>query len=348
MMDHRRRAAVGATILIVAGIATACAHDRDDSGGAASSTTTTAAPACDRPAPAGLTERTLESGGVARNYLLYVPASYAGTDEVPLVVNLHGSGSNAEEQLAGTQLETVADEHGFLVVTPNAGITQSLADGTASITGGVWNVPGVVLTDGTAADPDAPDDVAFLEELVDATSSELCVSTVVATGTSGGGRMASALGCVSDRFDVIAPVAGIRFPADCTPSHPLEVLAFHGTADKVNPFAGGGPAYWGPQTVPEAAAGWAGVQHCTDGPVDEAVSPSVTRTRWTGCDDGVTVSLYAVAGGGHSWPGGLDAAASRPEFSEVIGVTTQEIDAGELLWEAASGSLRTSGASRSG
>ena len=332
----RRRVAALATAMIVAGTACACSNDRGVDLGSGAGTTTSAAPACDRPAPSGTTERALESGGLSRTYLLHVPASYTGTEPVPLVVNLHGSGSNAEEQLAGSRLADVADEHGFVVVTPNAGITQVLADGAGSITGGVWHVPGVVLTDGSTADPDAADDVAFLEELVDATAADLCVSTVVATGTSGGGRMASALGCTSDRFDVIAPVAGIRFPADCAPEHPVDVVAFHGTDDKVNPFVGGGPSYWGTQTVPEAAAGWAAVQRCTEGPVDEVVSTSVTRARWTGCSDGVTVVLYTVAGGGHSWPGGVDAAASRPELAEIIGATTQEIDAGQLLWDVAS------------
>lgn len=330
---QRRLAAALATATIVTGMAAACADDR----AAEVEATSTTAPACDRPAPAGLTERTMESGGLPRNYLLYVPASYTGTEEVPLVVNLHGSGSNAEEQFAGSKLEGVADEHGFVVVTPNAGITQAPTDATAPTGGGVWNVPGVVLNDGSSADASAPDDVAFLEALVDQSASEFCVSSVVAAGTSGGGRMATALGCVSDRFDVIAPVAGIRFPAECSPPHPVDLVAFHGTDDKVNPFAGGGPAYWGAQTVPEAASGWAAAQGCTDGPTDEPVSASVTLTRWTGCVGGVTVALYTVAGGGHSWPGGLDAAASRPELAEIIGVTTQEIDAGQILWEVMSG-----------
>jgi len=331
-MVGRRLAAGLALATIVAGGAAGCADDDEGS----SATTTTAAPSCDRPAAAGLTERTFESGGLTRTYLLYVPGSYTGTEEVPLVVNLHGSGSSAEEQLAGSELQEVADEHGFVVIAADAGITQQLGDGTASVTGGVWNIPGVVLTDGSTADPNAPDDVAFLEQLVDATEAELCISAVVATGTSGGGRMSSNLGCLSDRFDVIAPVAGIRHPEGCAPSQPVEVVAFHGTDDKVNPFAGGGPAYWGAQTVPEAAAAWAATQGCTDGPVEEEVSASVTRTSWSGCTGGVGVTLYTIAGGGHTWPGGADASAARPELAAIIGTTTQEIDAGQLIWAVAS------------
>jgi polyhydroxybutyrate depolymerase len=333
-MERRRLLAGLAMVTIVAGTASACADG--GSGEGAAGTTTTVAPACDRPATAGLAERTMQSGGEDRQYLLYVPESYSGTEAVPLVVNLHGSGSSGEEQLSGSELQGVADEHGFVVVAPDAGIIQTLADGTASTTGGVWNVPGVVLTDGSAAAADAPDDVAFLEELVDATSQELCISTVVATGTSGGGRMSSALGCASDRFDVIAPVAGIRFPEGCVPRRPVDVVAFHGTADRVNPFGGGGAVYWGAQTVPQAAAGWAAAQGCVTGPIDEEVSASVTRSMWTGCTGGVTVTLYTVDGGGHAWPGGADAAAAHPEFAAIIGATTQEIDAGQLIWEVAS------------
>jgi len=74
---------------------------------------------------------------------------------------------------------------------------------------------------------------------------------------------------------------------------------------------------------------------CADGPQRSSVSPSVVLDTWTGCTEGAEVRLYTVEGGGHTWPGGADSAAARPALAEVIGVTTQEIDAGQLLWEHA-------------
>ena len=37
--------------------------------------------------------------------------------------------------------------------------------------------------------------------------------------------------------------------------YPLRVVAFHGTADRLNPFAGSGTERWN-ESVPDAAAAW--------------------------------------------------------------------------------------------
>ncbi|WP_328842668.1 hypothetical protein [Streptomyces sp. NBC_00258] len=62
-----------------------------------------------------------------------------------------------------------------------------------------------------------------------------------------------------DRLAAIAAVAGLRAGAPvmdadgtyvpdlaaCRPGRGVPVLSFSGTADPVNPYAGGGEAYWG-------------------------------------------------------------------------------------------------------
>jgi polyhydroxybutyrate depolymerase len=44
--------------------------------------------------------------------------------------------------------------------------------------------------------------------------------------------------------------------------------------------------------------------------------------RYTGCRDDSEVTLYAVFGGGHTWPG------SPGPWPEFLGIVSQEIDAG--------------------
>lgn len=297
-------------------------------------TTTEAAPttepACSRPAPSGRTDRTVEFAGLERTYILYVPDGYDGST-TKLLLNLHGSSSSGAAQFDGSKIDAVADANGFIVVAPDAGVVKALEGVEA--TGGVWNVPGVDYVDGSAVDPNAPDDVAFLDALIDQLEDEFCIDAVAATGTSGGGRMSSSLGCLSEKISMIAPVAGLRLPTDCAPTHGVEVVAFHGTEDIVNPYLGNDSSSWGPVTVPEAAAGWATLQQCTDGPIQTQVSESVVLDTWSGCTDGVEVRLYTVNGGGHNWPGGVDAAVENPEFAAFVGVTTQEINAGHLMWE---------------
>lgn len=59
-------------------------------------------------------------GDVARTYRLGVPTRYDPDRAAPLVVNLHGSGSNAIEASAYSDLPRTATGRGLLVVTPDA------------------------------------------------------------------------------------------------------------------------------------------------------------------------------------------------------------------------------------
>jgi polyhydroxybutyrate depolymerase len=157
--------------------------------------------------------------------------------------------------------------------------------------------------------------------------------------------MTSTLGCVmADRLAAIAPVAGARFDAGCAPSRPLPVLAFHGTADPIVAFDGGTSARGGSlqfdaasaanfvgdvnRPVPDSVADWARVDDCHGAPTQRHASAHVVLVQWT-CPTGQEVALYEVIGGGHSWPGSAFSAA----IAEIVGPTTMEIDASELIWE---------------
>src|SRR5262245_21343070 len=55
---------------------------------------------CSRPHQPGLSSQSFTYQRRRRTYLLYVPTSYRGTARVPLVLNFHGYGSNASQQMA--------------------------------------------------------------------------------------------------------------------------------------------------------------------------------------------------------------------------------------------------------
>ena len=79
------------------------------------------APAVQEPAGAGeFVTRSYDSAIGSRSYKLYVPSSYAqGSDErIPLVVMLHGCTQDPDDFAAGTQMNALAELHGFVVAYP--------------------------------------------------------------------------------------------------------------------------------------------------------------------------------------------------------------------------------------
>ncbi|NHC45635.1 alpha/beta hydrolase family esterase [Motilibacter aurantiacus] len=318
-MSIRRRlattlaAGLGATSLAVAPAADA-SHKR---------------PGCDGVDRQGRATVQLTSGGTERTSVVYVPAAYTGKKRLGLVLNLHGSNSNPVEQLARSRTEQAAERHGFIAVAPQGGIPSGA--------NWSWNIPYV-----TAAPPGAPDDQQFLTDLITTLTTTLCIDPkqVFASGYSGGGRMISQYACDGPGLLAgIAPVAGLRAgapartgagfapdPATCRPDRPVPVITFAGTADPVNPFGGGGAAYWGYGTL-AATQRWAELNSCRRGPTTTQVTGSVSRVAFSSCRTNAQAHLYVVAGSGHTWPGGDPAA-----FPAGLGPVTQEIDANDLMW----------------
>ena len=139
------------------------------------------------------------------------------------------------------------------------------------------------------------------------------------------------------KIAAVAPNAGLRAGRpdpddtsvpeveDCEPERPMPVLTFHGQQDVVNPYTGNGDLRWG-YTVPVALQTWARIDGCRRGPNATPVSENVTRLAYTHCRDHVSVELYRVANGGHTWPG-----SNGPPHGP--GLVTREIDASRLIWD---------------
>jgi polyhydroxybutyrate depolymerase len=255
--------------------------------------------------------------------IVHVPSGYSGTSHIPLVLNMHGSGSTAVEQELFTGMDATSDSDGFIVAYPQALIPNG--------TGFDWNVPGEPLVGGASAPSGAPDDVSFLTQLVGMLENRYCIdhSMVYATGFSGGARTASQLVCDSSgTFAAVAPVSGLRRPTPCVTKRSVPIIAFHGTADPVDPYDGHGQGYW-TYSVPQAAQFWGVQDQCSPTPNSSQPVAGVTLTNYSTCSGGAEVELYTIAGEGHEWPGGPHL---RKAITKLLGPQSTAISANQLMW----------------
>jgi polyhydroxybutyrate depolymerase len=320
----RIRSVAGTALAALAALAVAAAPAAlpDSSALAAAGSHTAAAGGCGRSVGAGSTTLRLTVDGHQRVVIVHVPSGYSDRRQTALVLNLHGSGSDASQQELFSGMDTTADADDFIVAYPQGLI--------ASGAGFDWNVPNEPLLGGAAVPKNAASDVAFLTALVGQLGSRYCIDRrdVFATGVSGGGRMASQLACdAAGTFAAIAPVAGLRYPSPCPTHTAVPVITFHGTADPIDPFNGGGQAYWG-YSVPTAAKRWAAHDHCA-GAARVARHAGYTLSTYGGCAQGSSVELYAVTGEGHEWPGGP---ALPSSITALLGPQSKAVNANNVMW----------------
>jgi polyhydroxybutyrate depolymerase len=299
---------------------------------------------------AGSQSITVISSGVTRAVLLYVPGGAATRHALPLVLDLHASGSNGKEQARLSRLPELAAKVGFIVANPNGGVTLPGAPDEH-----YWNIPGVPLSGGAQTPADAPGDVRFINDTIDTISRKTCIDPrrIYVTGMSGGARMASLLACqLSARIAAIAPVSGLRagLPSNDTPSQPVAascqprravpIVTFHGTGDSINRYEGDTSTRWG-YSIPAALKRWAQLDHCQGEPRERRITAHVTLERYGPCQQGTEIWLYRTDasgehGGGHAWPGSIMPVSARRSLQpERLRANTPgtEINASDLMWQ---------------
>ncbi len=270
---------------------------------------------------------TLTVDGRERTYSVHIPAGEHAGLPFPLVLALHGRLGNGEGQARLSHFDRVSDAHGFIVVYPD-GLDRSWADGREA----------------TPSDKNGVNDTKFISELIEKLSREYHIDEkrIYATGMSNGGFMSGRLACeLSSRIAAVATVAASlsdNTAATCHPEQPISVMVMQGTADPLVPFEGGPLGKKGDRgkvlSHANAVKKWVELDGCGAEPVKNHIpdnagdGTSVNVTAYSKCRGASEVLDYVILNGGHAWPGGMQYLGER-----LIGKTSMNIDASELIWQ---------------
>tara|TARA_E500000331_G_scaffold130324_1_gene127577 strand:- start:882 stop:2033 length:1152 start_codon:yes stop_codon:yes gene_type:complete len=282
-----------------------------------------------------LLNQTLLHDGNNREYAVYIPASYDGSQAVPLLFNFHGGGGNIAGHLSSVDMRPIADTANFILVYP-----QAVPDpGNGGSTSWMHKAPTTF------------DDVPFVEAMIDAIAAEYMIDNnrVYVCGYSLGGEFTYELACsLNNRIAAAGAVArtmqGETFN-NCAPQHPTGVITILGTADGISDYNGitfNGIQYY--MSAAETNEYWATANNCDANPTMSTVAntntsdgSTVERYTWADASGCTYVEHLKVINGGHDWPGvfgNMDIDASQEiwnfvsgyDLSGLIGCATNSID----------------------
>jgi len=271
-----------------------------------------------------------------RTLNIYIPSVHDRSVQVPLIIALHGRGTTGKSMIILTQkgFNKLADKDGSIIVYPD-GVELN------------WNDGRMDEEANDRAHRDNIDDVGFISALIDFMIMNYNINPkqVYVTGISNGAIMSYRLACeLSHKITAIAPVDGnipVMLYPQCSPSRSVSVLAINNTEDPLVPFEGGeitgkfrrvklGKVL----SVDESIRFWIYRNRCSVIPVvteepdrDPKDGTTVIKKEYVNNIDGTEVILYAIDGGGHTWPGGIQYLPAR-----IIGRTCRDFEANEVIW----------------
>ncbi len=251
-----------------------------------------------------------------RNFYVYLPKNFSPSENLPVVINMHGFLTTAQFQMDYSQFNKTADSVRCIAIYQE-GVDLRCNSGTFFF----------VSSD--------VDDIGFLGDLMDraAVLYNANLRKVYSMGYSAGGFISYKLACdATNRVAAIAPdVASMVFDNlnSCVPARPMHIAAFNGTADPVT-------AYFGiPSNFPSIDSVrhfWQIKNNCDAVPVIDTLpdlrndGTRVVTYTYQNCAQDAHQVFYKIINGGHVWPGANDI------FAGILGKTTQDISMNTTAW----------------
>ena len=267
--------------------------------------------------------RTMLFDGNNREYIIYVPSIYDGSEAYPLMFNFHGGGGTSNDFININDMRSVADTAGFIAVYPQAAVDPN--DGSNA-----W----------LHKAPTSHDDVFFIEAIIDTLSNDYFIDNnrVYACGYSEGGIFSYELACrLNNRIAAISSVSGSMLVDSfrdsyynlgfCSPVHPTAILLIPGTNDMSphSTYTGFQPYY---MSADEITTYWSNYNNTDINPsisqlpnINTSDGSTVEHRVWENGDNCLRVEELKVNGGEHDWPG---------TFGNM------DIDATSEIWDFAS------------
>ena len=263
-------------------------------------------------AQSGQTNKTMQYGGVERQYIEYIPANVQSP--APVLFVLHGLGDDMSNMFNSTGFKQIADQHGWIVITPQAleASVMGYSMGTAWNSGIHASLYGMDINVNEDVD-DSGFIMAILDDLL--ANSNADASRVYVTGFSMGGFMSNRLAIEhGDRITAIASVSGTvgNVVQGNTPVGHVSAMHIHGTADGTVGYANADFNL----SVASVSVGlgaeatveyWRSYNQCSATPTTynypDNMNDNLTfeRYEYTGGTEGTRTVFIKVNGGDHTW-----------------------------------------------
>lgn len=276
-----------------------------------------------------VTAEKLQVGGFERTYALHVPAGYNPKTPAALVIVLHGAGGSGARTIERDGWIGASDQNGFILAGPDAEPVRPSQPESFRKNPRAWND---LSPRGSAAHHQV-DDVGFIDGLITRLTGQYRIDPkrIYVTGFSSGASMTLTLGVkLASRIAAIAPVSGQFFLPDSRLAAPLSILYIIGTADPLNPIAGGPTQTpWGLMPKPPIAKtidAWRTMLQCPRSPTTVRDSGGVKGDEYGPCAGGTVLEFYTVEGLGHVWPGGPQSLPPR-----WVGNASNKLDGAALI-----------------